>query len=135
MAVCGRGQGGSPSVFTSYLKTSAESDELGAGSATGGSADPAKFWMGHPTPVAPTSNRKGCPLLCGEEEEGRRGEAHFATVSPGVLKATPGAVTTSPLPQQWNLGEPRRRPRGAVTTVTAWGGGAGETRPMGLWGV
>lgn len=33
-----------------------------------------------------------------EEEEGRRGEAHFATVSPGVPKATPGAVTTSTFP-------------------------------------
>lgn len=45
----------------------------------------------------PTSTKKGRPLLCGRREqwvEGSRGEAHFATVSLGVLQATSGAVLT-----------------------------------------
>lgn len=99
----GGGQGGSPFFRPSYLKTAAESDELGAGSATGPSGDPAKFGMGHPSPVAPASTRKRCPLLCGwawrrKRRRLQQGEAHLATVSPGVLQATPGVATTSPFP-------------------------------------
>lgn len=117
-----REQGRSSSVCTSYLETSAESDELGAGS-------PEKFWM----PPRPPERGALCFVVGEEEEEeeGLRGEAHFATVSPGVLKATPGAVTASTCPTTMNGGEPPPRPLDAVTTVTAPGAG---TRPMGLWG-
>lgn len=94
----------------------------GAGFVPGPSRDPARFWVRQSTRVAPTSTRKWCPLLCGlVGRRGKQREAHFATVSPGVLQATPGATPTSPCPTQWNFREP---PPDAVTMGTApaaWG--------------
>lgn len=63
-----------------------------------------------------------------EEEEGRRGEAHFAFVSLDVLQATRAAATTRTFPTTTEAWRASTSSRDAVTTATAPVGGGDQTQ-------
>lgn len=75
---------------------------------------PCQVWDGTPEPRCPGIHQEGVPFALGwgwgrKRRRLQQGEAHFATVSPGVLQATRGVATKSPFPTTMEPSRARRR--------------------------